>query len=66
MSRSQEQTETESVAHYADEIGNLCFILIDISQEETMHYFIKGLRQNIRQHVVRSQPQNSGHCSSTG
>ena len=23
-----------------------------------MHYFIKGLRQNIRQHVVRSQPQD--------
>ena len=30
MSRSQERTE--SVAHYADEIGNLCFKL-DISQE---------------------------------
>ena len=55
MSRSQERTE--SVAHYADEIGNSWFKL-DISQEETMHYFIKGLRQNIRQHVVRSQPQD--------
>ena len=55
MSRSQERTE--SVAHYVDEIGNLCFKL-DISQEETMHYFIKGLRQNIRQYVVRSQTQD--------
>ena len=53
---SRKQKSSESVADYAEDVGNMCFKLG--IEEDHMHYFIQGLKQTIKKQVLRSQPTN--------
>ena len=50
------QLDQEMVDQYADRVEQLCNRLDITDQEVQTHQFVQGLKNNIRPHVIRSQP----------
>lgn len=58
---SKQQETTELVTECADDVCNLCHRLnIDIDRQ--LHYFIQGLRQSLKKHVLRRHTRNIGEA----
>ena len=54
---NKKQTENESVAHFASEIRKLC-LRLDLPVEESVHFFINGLKPELKNYVVFTATKN--------
>ena len=53
---NKQQTENESVAQFASEIRKLC-LRLDLPVEESVHFFINGLKPELKNCVVLQRPK---------
>ena len=54
---NKKQTENESVAQFASEIRKLC-LRLDLPVEESVHFFINGLKPELKNYVVFTATKN--------
>ena len=53
---NKRQTENESVAQFASQIRKLC-LRLDLLVEESAHFFINGLKPELKSYVVLQRPK---------